>query len=118
MADYSDTSDSDYTPDDTDSEIGYTLTDHKSKITYGKETKKDHKETKKNTKNTKIQEKEIKALLELGELRTENIIEIQMIEHLIKTCDCEESRKISMGKCLELLINCSNAHLQKLRDNL
>jgi hypothetical protein len=41
-----------------------------------------------------------------------------MIEHLIKTCDCEESRKISMGKCLELLINCSNAHLQKLRDNL
>jgi hypothetical protein len=111
MTDYSDTSDSDYSPDDTDSEIGYTLTDHK-------ETKKDHKETKKNTKNTKIQEKEIKALLELGELRTENIIEIQMIEHLIKTCDCEESRKISMGKCLELLINCSNAHLQKLRDNL
>ena len=41
-----------------------------------------------------------------------------MIEHLIKTCDCEESRKISMGKCLELLINCSNAHLKKLRDNL
>ena len=101
MTDSSDTSDSDYTPDDTDSEIGYTITDHK--------------ETKKNTKN---QEKEIKALLELGELRTENIIEIQMIEHLIKTCDCEESRKISMGKCLELLINCSNAHLQKLRDNL
>jgi hypothetical protein len=101
MTDYSDTSDSDYTPDDTDSDNGYTLTDHK--------------ETKKNTKN---QEKEIKALLELGELKTENIIEIQMIEHLIKTCDCEESRKISMGKCLELLINCSNAHLQKLRDNL
>ena len=111
MTDSSDTSDSDYTPDDTISEIGYTLTDHKSKITHGKETKK-------NTKNTKIQEKEIKALLELGELRTENIIEIQMIEHLIKTCDCEESRKISMGKCLELLINCSNAHLQKLRDHL
>jgi len=101
MTDSSDTSDSDFMPDDTDSEIGYTLTDHK--------------ETKKDTKN---QEKEIKALLELGELRTENIIEIQMIEHLIKTCDCEESRKISMGKCLELLINCSNAHLQKLRDNL
>jgi DNA helicase IV len=96
-----DSSDSDYTPDDTDSEIGYTITDHK--------------ETKKDTKN---QEKEIKALLELGQLRTENIIEIQMIEHLIKTCDCEESRKINMGKCLELLINCSNAHLQKLRDNL
>ena len=101
MTDSSDTSDSDYTPDDTDSEIGYTITDHK--------------ETKKDTKN---QEKELKALLELGELRTENIIEIQMIEHLIKTCDCEESRKISMGKCLELLINCSNAHLQKLRDHL
>jgi DNA helicase IV len=90
--------DSDYSCDD---EIGYTITDHK--------------ETKKDTKN---QEKQIKSLLELGELRTENIIEIQMIEHLIKTCDCEESRKISMGKCLELLINCSNAHLQKLRDNL
>ena len=101
MTDSSDTSDSDYVPDETVSEIGYTLTDHK--------------ETKKDTKN---QEKEIKALLELGELRTENIIEIQMIEHLIKTCDYEESRKISMGKCLELLINCSNAHLHKLRDNL
>ena len=108
MTDSSDTSDSDYVPDETVSEIGYTLTDHKSQITYGKEMKKD----------TKNQEKQIKALLELGELRTENIIEIQMIEHLIKTCDCEESRKISMGKCLELLINCSNAHLHKLRDNL
>jgi len=97
MTDTSDTSDSDYDAGDN----GYTLTDHK--------------ETKKDTKN---QEKQIKALLEVGELRTENIIEIQMIEHLIKNCDYEESRKISMGKCLELLINCSNAYLYKLRDNL
>lgn len=90
--------DSDYEPADN---IGYTITDHK--------------ETKNDTKN---QEKQIKALLELGELRTENIIEIQMIEHLIKNCDYEDDRKISMGKCLELLINCSNAHLHKLRDHL
>jgi len=98
-------SDTHWSSDDSDYElndkIGYTLTDHK--------------ETKKDTKN---QEKQIKALLELGELRTENIIEIQMIEHLIKNCDYEDDRKISMGKCLELLINCSNAHLHKLRDNL
>ena len=94
----SETSDSDYEPVDN---IGYTLTDHK--------------ETETDKTN---QEKQIKALLELGELRTENIIEIQMIEDLIKNCKYEESRKISMGKCLELLINCSNAHLYKLRDNL
>ena len=94
----SDTSDSDYEPT---SENGYTLTDHK--------------ETKTDMSN---QEKQIKALLELGELRTENIIEIQMIEDLIKNSKYEDSRKISMGKCLELLINCSNAHLHKLRDNL
>ena len=87
----SDTSDSDY------SDKGYTLTDHI---------------------DTSNQEKEIKALLELGELRTENIIEIQMIEELIKNCDCDIDRKVSMGKCLELLINCSNAHLHKLKDSL
>ncbi len=87
----SDTSDSDY------EDTGYTITDHKE---------------------TSNQEKEIKALLELGELRTENIIEIQMIEDLIKNCEYEDDRKISMGKCLELLINCSNAHLHKLKDTL
>lgn len=87
----SDTSDSDY------SDIGYTTTDHNE---------------------TSNQEKEIKALLELGELRTENIIEIQMIEDLIKNCDYDIDRKVSMGKCLELLINCSNAHLHKLKDTL
>jgi len=101
MSESSDTSDSDYIPDETDSEIGYTITDHK--------------ETEKKLTN---QEKEIKALLELGELRTENIIEIQMIEHLIKNSEYDERRKISMGKCLELLINCSNAHLYKLKDSL
>lgn len=90
----SDTSDSDYEPVDN---IGYTITDDKE---------------------TSNQEKEIKALLELGELRTENIIEIQMIEDLIKKCDYDMDRKISMGKCLELLINCSNAHLHKLKDSL
>jgi len=99
MSDSSD--DSDYEPMTGADEIGYTITDHK--------------ETKNDTKN---QEKQIKALLELGELRTENIIEIQMIEHLIKNSEYEDDRKISMGKCLELLINCSNAHLHKLRDHL
>jgi len=94
----SETSDSDYDPIN---DIGYTLTDHK--------------ETESDKSN---QEKQIKALLELGELKTENIIEIQMIEDLIKKSEYEDSRKISMGKCLELLINCSNAHLYKLRDNL
>mgnify|MGYP003147312086 FL=1 len=94
----SDTSDSDYEPVDMD---GYTTTHHKT--------------TEKELSN---QEKQIKALLELGELRTENIIEIQMIEDLIKKCEYEDDRKISMGKCLELLINCSNAHLSKMKDNL
>jgi hypothetical protein len=98
----SDTSDSDYILEDTDSDMdGYTTSNHNT--------------TEKELSN---QEKQIKALLELGELRTENIIEIQMIEELIKKSEYEDDRKISMGKCLELLINCSNAHLNKMKDNL
>lgn len=94
----SETSDSDYEPTEN---IGYTITDDK--------------ETETDMSN---QEKQIKALLKLGELRTENIIEIQMLEQLIKDSDYDEQRKINIGKCLELLINCSNAHLYKLRDSL
>ena len=48
----------------------------------------------------KKKEKQKKAELELGEQRTENIIEIQMIEHLIKNSEYEDDRKISKGKCL------------------
>ena len=45
----------------------------------------------------------LKGLFEDGGLRTENILEIQMILKLID--DCDNENKLQMGKCLELIIN-------------
>ena len=62
------------------------------------------------------QEETLKNLLKIGELKTENIIEIQMIEKLIKDSEYDDRKKLQIGKSLELLINCSNAFLKNLKD--
>jgi len=60
---------------------------------------------------TKSQEIQLRKLKELGELRTENIIEIQYLEQLIKDSSMTTEQKYQTGKCLEMLINCSNAYI-------
>lgn len=65
---------------------------------------------------TKNQERTLKKLQEIGELRTENIIEIQYLEQLIKDSSMDEQQKIQTGKCLEMLINCSNAYIKAFAD--
>ena len=62
------------------------------------------------------QEETLKNLLKIGELKTENIIEIQMIEKLIQESKYDDIKKLQIGKCFELLINCSNAYLSNLKD--
>ena len=62
------------------------------------------------------QEETLKNLLKIGELKTENIIEIQMIEKLIQESKYDDIKKLQIGKSLELLINCSNAFLKNLKD--
>ena len=64
-----------------------------------------------------IQDEQIRKLLELGELRIENIIELQMLIAFIKEQDISDDKKLSMGKCLEMLINCTNAYLSQLKEN-
>ena len=64
------------------------------------------------------QEQVLKNLLEIGEIKTENIIEIQMIEKLIQDSDYDDIKKLQIGKSLELLINCSNAFLKNLKNNV
>ena len=63
------------------------------------------------SETTKKQEEQLRKLKEIGELRTENIIEIQQLEQLIKDSSMSEETKLQTGKCLELLINCSNAYI-------
>lgn len=65
---------------------------------------------------TKNQEEQLKKLQELGELRTENIIEIQYLEQLIKESKMDKQQKLQTGKCLEMLINCSNAYINAFAD--
>lgn len=60
---------------------------------------------------TKSQEDQLRKLKELGELRTENILEIQYLEQLIKDSSMSNDQKYQTGKCLEMLINCSNAYI-------
>ena len=60
---------------------------------------------------TKTQEEQLTKLQKLGQLKTENIIEIQYLEQLIKDSNLDDQRKYQTGKCLELLINCSNAYI-------
>ena len=57
----------------------------------------------------------LKTLFEDGGLRTENILEIQMILKLID--DCDNENKLQMGKCLELIINLANQYLHALHEN-
>ncbi len=68
------------------------------------------------TEITKNQEEQLKKLQELGELRTENIIEIQYLEQLIRESSMDKQQKIQTGKCLEMLINCSNAYINAFAD--
>ena len=65
---------------------------------------------------TKSQETQLRKLKELGELKTENIIEIQYLEQLIKDSNMDDQKKIQTGKALELLINCSNAYINAFAD--
>ena len=65
---------------------------------------------------TKSQDAQLRKLKELGELRTENIIEIQYLEQLIKDSNMDDQQKLQTGKCLELLINCSNAYINAFAD--
>lgn len=65
---------------------------------------------------TKSQDAQLRKLKELGELRTENIIEIQYLEQLIKDSSMSIDQKYQTGKCLEMLINCSNAYINAFAD--
>ena len=66
---------------------------------------------------SKNQEIQLQKLKEIGELKTENIVEIQYLEQLIKDSTMDKQQKIQTGKCLELLINCSNAYINAFADN-
>lgn len=66
---------------------------------------------------TKSQEAQLHKLKEIGELRTENIIEIQYLEQLIKDSTMDKQQKLQTGKCLEMLINCSNAYIKAFNDS-
>jgi len=59
----------------------------------------------------------LKNLFEDGGLRTENILEIQMILKLIQDASCEDATKLQMGKCLEMIINLANQYLNFLHEN-
>tara|TARA_R110000744_G_scaffold71755_1_gene144665 strand:- start:198 stop:503 length:306 start_codon:yes stop_codon:yes gene_type:complete len=65
---------------------------------------------------TKSQEAQLRKLQEIGELKTENIIEIQYLEQLIKDSTMDSQQKLQTGKCLEMLINCSNAYINSFAD--
>lgn len=64
---------------------------------------------------TKNQEEQLRKLKELGELRTENILEIQFLEQLIRDSKMSDEQKYQTGKCLEMLINCSNAYINSFQ---
>ena len=64
---------------------------------------------------TKNQEEQLRKLKELGELRTENILEIQYLEQLIRDSKMSNEQKYQTGKCLEMLINCSNAYINSFQ---
>ena len=71
----------------------------------------------KNVENLK--KKQLEALSELfndGALRTENILEIQMLLKLIDDCDADDTIKLQMGKCLEMIINLANQYLNVLHE--
>ena len=94
-----DTSDSDYEPTEEESEEESVV-----KTTSKKDIE-------------KIKEIQLKKLKEIGELKTENIIEIQNLERLIHESSMDTQQKIQTGKCLELLINCTNAYINAFADS-
>ena len=53
----------------------------------------------------------LKQLYDEGGLKTESILEIQLLLELINEKVDNEETKLKMGKCLELLINLSNMYL-------
>lgn len=57
-----------------------------------------------------------KELKELGELRVDNIIEIQYILKLIHESDLDKQQKQSTGLCLQTLISLSNKYLKENAD--
>tara|TARA_R110000803_G_scaffold171728_1_gene234634 strand:- start:624 stop:932 length:309 start_codon:yes stop_codon:yes gene_type:complete len=70
------------------------------------------------SESTNKQVDRLRKLKEIGELRTENIIEIQHLEKLIIDSSMSDEQKFQTGKCLELLINCSNAYLKSYTDKV
>ena len=66
---------------------------------------------------TKSQETQLLKLKEIGELKTENILEIQYLEQLIKDSTMDSQQKLQTGKCLEMLINCSNAYIKAFNNS-
>jgi hypothetical protein len=67
-----------------------------------------------------LKKQQLKALSSLfndGGLRTENILEIKMILKLIDECDADDTIKLQMGKCLEMVINLSNQYLNVLHED-
>jgi hypothetical protein len=54
----------------------------------------------------------MKTLLKLGDLRTENIIEIQYLLRLIHQSNMNENDKRNCGSCLNMLLTLSNLYLQ------
>ena len=65
---------------------------------------------------TKSQETQLRKLKELGELKAENIIEIQYLEQLIKDSSMDDQQKLQTGKALEMLINCTNSYINAFAD--
>lgn len=59
----------------------------------------------------------LKNLFQDGGLRTENILEIQMILKLVDECEADDSMKLQMGKCLEMIINLANQYLNILHES-
>ena len=59
----------------------------------------------------------LKNLFQDGGLRTENILEVQMILKLVDECEADDSMKLQMGKCLEMIINLANQYLNILHES-
>tara|TARA_R110000765_G_scaffold102517_1_gene191359 strand:+ start:101 stop:469 length:369 start_codon:yes stop_codon:yes gene_type:complete len=54
----------------------------------------------------------LKELLNLGDLRTDNILEVQYILKLIHESNMTELQKQTTGSCLSMLLNLSNLYLK------
>jgi len=80
----------------------------------------DFDEYEEDIKKEEIKKKQLsllKNLFEDGGLRTENILEIQMILKLIDESEANDNMKLQMGKCLEMIINLANQYLNVLHES-